>query len=124
MDIITTSLPRLLPPIAVVVALLATVSGLLVGGPVSQGYHTYYLKGCRHSWWMDVSFVSNLVYPYLDQMAGKGNEAANVSVTSISLNSIFLLIVSPFCIRGPECHCNRLLTHLCPKSDSSHVPKQ
>ncbi|XP_071547734.1 nose resistant to fluoxetine protein 6-like isoform X2 [Panulirus ornatus] len=66
---------RLLPPIATTVFAVATVSGLLVEGPVAPPYTTYYLKGCRHSWWMDVTFISNLVFPYISQM-GKKDEGA------------------------------------------------
>nr|XP_027226453.1 nose resistant to fluoxetine protein 6-like [Penaeus vannamei] len=66
---------RLLPPIAMTDAFLATVSGLLVTGPLAGLYRSFYLKGCRHSWWMDVTFISNLLFPYLADM-GKTNEAA------------------------------------------------
>lgn len=64
---------------------VATVSGLVVEGPMSQPYTTYYLKGCRHSWWMDVTFISNLFFPYLLQM-GKTNEGSTVGV-SLTLHS-------------------------------------
>ncbi|XP_042889060.1 nose resistant to fluoxetine protein 6-like [Penaeus japonicus] len=66
---------RLLPPIAMADAFLATVSGLLVTGPLAGIYRSFYLKGCRHSWWMDVTFISNLLFPYLEDM-GKTNEGA------------------------------------------------
>ncbi|XP_069953827.1 nose resistant to fluoxetine protein 6 isoform X3 [Cherax quadricarinatus] len=66
---------RLLPPIAVTVMLVATVSEMAVGGPASQSYTTYYLKGCRHSWWTDVTFTSNFFFSFLQQM-GKTDEAA------------------------------------------------
>nr|XP_045584880.1 nose resistant to fluoxetine protein 6-like [Procambarus clarkii] len=66
---------RLLPPIALTVLVVATVSGLFVEGPASQGYTTYYLKGCRHSWWMDLTFTSNLFFPYLVKM-GKTDEGS------------------------------------------------
>lgn len=70
-------LPRLLPPIAMTDAFLATVSGLLVTGPLAGLYRSFYLKGCRHSWWMDVTFTSNLLFPHLADM-GKTNEGATV----------------------------------------------
>ncbi|KAG7163901.1 Nose resistant to fluoxetine protein 6-like 7 [Homarus americanus] len=66
---------RLLPPIAVTVALMATLSGLVVGGPLSRQYTTYYLKGCRHSWWMDLTFSSNFIFPHLAEM-GKTDEGS------------------------------------------------
>ncbi|XP_063604151.1 nose resistant to fluoxetine protein 6-like isoform X2 [Penaeus indicus] len=66
---------RLLPPIAMADAFLATVSGLLVTGPLAELYRSFYLKGCRHSWWMDVTFISNLLFPHLADM-GKTNEGA------------------------------------------------
>ncbi|XP_068231432.1 nose resistant to fluoxetine protein 6-like isoform X2 [Palaemon carinicauda] len=67
---------RLLPPIAVACAFIATLSGFMVKGPLAWFYEDYILKGCRHSWWMDVTFIGNFVYPYLAEM-NKTNEAAS-----------------------------------------------
>ncbi|KAK7072437.1 hypothetical protein SK128_013072 [Halocaridina rubra] len=66
---------RLLPPIAIFIAFMATLSGFFAEGPLSWYYRDYILKGCKHSWWMDVSFVSNFMFTFLEKM-NKENEAA------------------------------------------------
>ncbi|KAK7072436.1 hypothetical protein SK128_013071, partial [Halocaridina rubra] len=65
---------RLLPPIVFTMIFVATVSGLLVSGPCSWVYQDSYLKGCRKRWWLDVTFVSNLMYSYLDRTVPKGEQ--------------------------------------------------
>lgn len=67
---------RLFPPIAIACTFLATLSSFLVTGPLSWYYEDYLMKGCRHSWWMDVTFISNFVFPHLAEM-NKTNEAAS-----------------------------------------------
>ncbi|KAG0723800.1 Nose resistant to fluoxetine protein 6 [Chionoecetes opilio] len=68
---------RLWPPVALTVVLVATVSGLVVSGPYAEQYWSSIVKGCRDFWWIDITLVTNLVYPYLDQIPRDEGEAAS-----------------------------------------------
>ncbi|KAK4296233.1 hypothetical protein Pmani_031262 [Petrolisthes manimaculis] len=58
---------RLLPPMVLTLMLLATLSELVVSGPLS-GYLQPFLRACRHNWWMDLTLTTNLILPHLPDM--------------------------------------------------------
>ncbi|CAL4126106.1 unnamed protein product, partial [Meganyctiphanes norvegica] len=51
---------RLLPPILVTTAFVATLSGLMVDGPLSWEYKKNMLGSCRENWWHDPFFLTNI----------------------------------------------------------------
>ncbi|XP_063845290.1 nose resistant to fluoxetine protein 6-like isoform X2 [Scylla paramamosain] len=60
---------RLIPPIAIVAGMMATVMRFFASGPYAIIWNTQWQRNCMKYWWKDIVFINNFMYEEGDCLA-------------------------------------------------------